>query len=127
MISSARCGLAVEAQQHRARRLARRVDHAALHRRVQIGRRPEWFWPALLRASGAPTGPLYAGNPHVRWEEGVPVRTPCEDTQAPSTERGGNSYCLATAQPDRVLLYIPYHTAASFCSLDVSEGSQFIF
>jgi len=55
-----------------------------------------------VKSAGQP----YAGNPHVRLEEGAPVGTPCEDTQAPPTERGGNSYGLAKAQPDRALLYI---------------------
>jgi len=56
---------------------------------------------SLVKSAGQP----YAGNPHVRLEEGAPVGTPCEDTQAPPTERGGNSYGLAKAQPNRALLY----------------------
>ena len=56
---------------------------------------------SLVKSAGQP----YAGNPHVRLEEGAPVGTPCEDTQAPPTERGGNGYGLATALPDRALLY----------------------
>jgi len=56
---------------------------------------------SLVKSAGQP----YAGNPHVRLEEGAPVGTPCEDTQAPPTKRGGNSYGLAKAQPDRALLY----------------------
>ena len=58
---------------------------------------------SLVKSAGQP----YAGNPHVRLEEGAPVGTPCEDTQAPPTERGGNSYGLAKAQPNRALLYNP--------------------
>ena len=56
---------------------------------------------SLVKSAGQP----YAGNPHVRLEEGAPVGTPCEDTQAPPTKRGGNSYGLAKAQPNRALLY----------------------
>jgi hypothetical protein len=40
-------------------------------------------------------GPPYAGNPHVRWEEGAPVRKPRQDTQALPTERGSFSYGLS--------------------------------
>jgi hypothetical protein len=56
---------------------------------------------ALAKSAGQP----YAGNPHVRLEEGAPVGTPCEDIQALPTERGSSSYGLATARPDRALLY----------------------
>lgn len=56
---------------------------------------------ALAKSAGQP----YAGKPHVRLEEGAPVEQPCEDTQAPPTERDGNSYGLATAKSDRALLH----------------------
>jgi hypothetical protein len=56
---------------------------------------------ALAKSVGQPC----AGKPHARLEEGAPVGRPCEDTQAPSTERDGNSYGLATVKLDRALLY----------------------
>ena len=56
---------------------------------------------ALAKSAGQPC----AGKPHARLEEGAPVGQPCEDIQAPPTERGGNSYGLATANLDRALLY----------------------
>jgi hypothetical protein len=64
--------------------------------------------------AGAPaksTGQPYARNGHVRLEEGAPVGAPCGDTQALPTERGSHSYGLATAPPDRALLYSWCRTA----------------
>jgi hypothetical protein len=48
---------------------------------------------ALAKSVGQPC----AGNPHARLE-GAPVGQPCEDIQAPPTERSGNSYGLAKAK-----------------------------
>jgi hypothetical protein len=56
---------------------------------------------ALAKSVGQPC----ARKSHARLEEGAPVGHPGEDTQAPPTERGGNSYGLATATSDRALLY----------------------
>jgi hypothetical protein len=56
---------------------------------------------SLVKSVGQPD----AGDPHVRLEEGAPVALPCEDIQAPPTERGGTRYGLATALLDRALLY----------------------
>ena len=43
---------------------------------------------SLVKFAGQP----YAGNPHVRLEEGAPVGTPWRDTQALPTERGSPGY-----------------------------------
>ena len=43
---------------------------------------------SLVKSAGQP----YAGNPHVRLEEGAPVGTPWRDIQALPTERGSSSY-----------------------------------
>jgi hypothetical protein len=57
---------------------------------------------ALAKSVGQPC----AGKPHARLEEGAPVGQPGEDIQAPSTERDGNGYGLATVTSDRALLYV---------------------
>jgi hypothetical protein len=59
---------------------------------------------ALMKSVGQPC----AGKLHARLEEGAPIGPPREDTQAPSTERDGNCYGLAKAQPIG-----PYSTAPS--------------
>lgn len=61
---------------------------------------------ARVGALAKPVGQPCAGRPHARLEEVAPVGQPHEDTQAPSTERDGNSYGLAKARSDRALLYI---------------------
>ena len=60
---------------------------------------------SLVKFAGQP----YAGNPHVRLEEGAPVGTPWRDTQALPTERGspgyGPSYSSTRPGPTLQLLF----------------------
>jgi hypothetical protein len=78
-------------------------DRVWAHDGGVLSRMDEVANTALAKSVGQPC----ARKSHARLEEGAPVGQPGEDTQAPPTERGGNSYGLATATSDRALLYRP--------------------
>ena len=87
---------------------------------------------SLVKLAGQP----YAGDPHVRLEEGAPVGSPREDTQAPSTERGGNSYGLATASrpgptlqsdPDRGVTESEYDGFGEKIGMQDNLGRTYLF